>query len=257
MKRKKREDNDQMSVVMGFVTQEFIVMCADKRVCRNGNIHSEDFRKVYYLNHNIIFGFAGSVLGNYTILSHYLEDFNIYSDDCFRVDFNKTKDISFEDACDTISRNFERFIEKHRDKEKIPDVSIMIAGFTETGSILRTFYVRDNKPMTDTNIGEKNALCHNIFGTKQQENILLEILDNLSEISINNIQKAFHEVIDMDSKANETINSKMNAVFVEKPAEFFPSLEMVDVSLKKDGFYTGKTYRKIKKSMRDQDEFYA
>ncbi len=248
-----------MSVVMAFVTREFTVMCADKRICRNGNIHSEDFRKVYYLNHNIIFGFAGSVLGNYILLSDYLEDFNYYSDDCFRVNFDKTKNISFEEVCNSISKKFDSFIEKYRGQEKIPEVSVMIGGFTEAGNILKTFYVRENIPGKDVIVGEENTIYHSIFGTKAQEKLLIDILGSMKEVGINGLQRTFQEVIDVDSKNNQNINAKMNAVFIEKPKNLSDTFEWVEVPAKTTGIYVGKTKKKIKKiiKMNDQDEFYA
>lgn len=63
----------------------------------------------------------------------------------------------------------------------------------------------------------------------------------------------------MDSKNNENINAKMNAVFIEKPKSLLNTLEWVEVPAKATGIYVGKTRKKIKKSikMNDRDEFYA
>ena len=48
-----------MSLVMGFVTSNYILICGDKRVKMSQDIFTEDFKKVYYCNEDIIYGFVG------------------------------------------------------------------------------------------------------------------------------------------------------------------------------------------------------
>lgn len=244
---------------MGFLTPEFIVMCADKRICRNGNIHSEDFKKVYYLNNNVVFGLAGSVLGNYALLSEYLEDFNLYCDENFRVDFDKTANLSFQEVCDAITDKFGKFVEKYRDSQKRPDVSIMIGGFVDGEGIVKRLFSRGDKIGEDETRGEKGVLCHLIFGSEEQEYLLKEKLENINQVSINSLQKVFQEVIDVSSQTNETINSKMNAVFIEKPESPIVPLVKVEVSSIESGIYKGKTKMESQKLSRadGRDEFYV
>ena len=205
-----------MSIVIGFVAPEYIVMCADERVCRNGNIHSEDFRKVYYLNPNLIFGFAGNVVECYLILSDYLQDFNLYDDEKYKIDIEKTLYLSFTDVCDNVRKKIEEISKGY---DRVVDISLMISGFVDGESRIKCFSMKADKLCEDEIGGEKGVLKHFVFGSKEEEKILINELNSMDRVNINNLQKVFQKTIKESSKTNETINDKMKSVFIEKPTD--------------------------------------
>jgi 20S proteasome alpha/beta subunit len=200
---------------MGFVTPEFVMICGDKRICRNGNIHSEDFRKVYYFNDNIILGFAGKVIRNFEFISEYLQDFNLLSDESYKIDYNITENISFQELSEALTLKLENAKKEYEESHVSPDIEIMIGTVSNGESIMRRFYILDDKIGIDESREEEGALAYLIFGNELQESLLNQELASVEKLTINNLQSVFQEVLNVAADSDAGINKNMNAVFIE------------------------------------------
>ena len=95
----------------------------------------------------------------------------------------------------------------------------MIGGFVDGESRIKCFSMKADKLCEDEIGGEKGVLKHFVFGSKEEEKILINELNSMDRVNINNLQKVFQKTIKESSKTNETINDKMKSVFIEKPKD--------------------------------------
>ncbi len=65
-----------MSLVQAYINENFILVCGEQKATFLNGTVVENFRKVYKLNDTTIIGMSGTIEGNYTLFSNYInQDF--------------------------------------------------------------------------------------------------------------------------------------------------------------------------------------
>ena len=219
-----------MSLVIGFISPDFIMVCGEERIRMGQDIFSEKFRKVYYFNSSIILGFVGKIDSNYKFIEEYLLDFNLLRDEKFIFDYEITEKINFLDLDKALTEKFYVINNEAIKTGKYPDIRIMIGGYVNEIGRIKIYSITNDK--------------HDIYELKEEQEvleqkILCEVLEAKDEYNINGLREAFQEVIDYASKNNAGINKNMDAVFLrrqeimEKEKKQKPHAEMGDILIGK------------------------
>lgn len=207
-----------MSLVIGFISPDFLMLCGEERIRMGEDIFCENFRKVYYFNENVVFGFVGNVNNNSRFIQEFLQDFNLLFDNQFKVDYEKTKNISFEELDIILTERHSAWKKEAQNSGVFPDSRIVIGGYINGRGVLKSYSVlKDNSDILET-WEEENALGYQILGNVSDQEALYEAMNLISPSSINNLRQVFQETITNSSVKNNGINKNMDAVFLRRYA---------------------------------------
>lgn len=231
-----------MSLVIGFVSPDFIMICGEERIRIGKDIFSEKFRKVYYFNSSIILGIVGKIDSNYKFIEDYLLDFNLLKDEKFVFDYEKTEKINFLDLDKILTKKFHVINNESIKTGRFPNIRIMIGGYINgIGRIKIYSIINDKHGIYEIN-EEQDAMEYFVLGKPEEQEILCAALETKDKYTINDLREVFQDVIDYASKDNAGINKNMDAVFlrrwkaVEKEKTQPPCADMGDILIGKTAY---------------------
>lgn len=191
-----------MSVIMMVGCKDYIVFAGDGRGClKDGQIHSENIKKVHQLNSNIIIGFGGSkdycdlVMGN-------------------TLDFVGDSSLTYNLVLTKITKRFkelEEYYIENKGKENV-NIAIAIAGNTSEGLKLSTItYFKGDSSIDEISLKDHNEPIIKAFkGSKYPYIEEADLMYRESkDSSIDNFKQIFKDVISNGSKLDFTINKNI------------------------------------------------
>lgn len=198
-----------MSLVQGIITDNFILMCSEKRGNNKKGLYHENINKMVKLNKNIILGCTGNIKDNQILFAGHLKcDIengliqNAYvSDDFTYIDFKQQ-----------IVSNFNCLKNIHEDdKETKYDIGSMIAGFNGEQFEIIAFYLSEDKiiPNGIYPLLKDNASNYALASCGKQ--IHNDNFRKLAQIyhpnTILQYKNIFYEVLEKGIKVDDTINN--------------------------------------------------
>lgn len=202
-----------MSLIQGVITENFILVGADKRGIRCTGEISENCNKLIKYNDDIIFGCTGGILDNFKLF----DGFCGYSDQTGLVHLDKQYDISYNNFVQQISSKFDLMYSEIQNDIKSYDIGSLIAGFNGKEFEITTFGIgsEDNEMDGIYHIHRSPSFPYKVinFGKIEHMNKIDEMLSYqyqvYGDLNIRQCKNIMLTVFNQAAKTDNTINNKL------------------------------------------------
>ncbi|MGG7077608.1 hypothetical protein [Clostridium sardiniense] len=200
-----------MSLVMGVGNKEFILFAGEQR-CTNqdGDILSENYKKVYKINDNVIIGFCGDSTYCKIITKHLFDD-TFSKDDILN--------LTYKEVFNLIKSQFKSVVEQVEadTKYRKANAYIIVGGKFNRELKFSTFFYQDTLEINELNLDSMDPTLVVMESGKcdHKLNIKQEFLKD-PKISIKNFTLIFARVIADGVKSDNSINDNIRFVSIEK-----------------------------------------
>lgn len=204
-----------MSLIQAVITNDFILLGADKRGIKpNGEI-MENCNKLIKLNNNIIFGCTGGVMDNFKLFNGfccYSEEFGFYNTE-------QTFTLSYNNFIEIISENFQSLYYEYMTSQtkKQYDICSAVCGFNGEKFEVTIFTLGSqyDVPIGITKVHKPDDFPHRgvILGDKTHTNnfdkYFYESYKRFGNLTILHYKNIMKNVCETGSKTDNTINANI------------------------------------------------
>lgn len=192
-----------MSLIQAYITRNFILVGGDTRGTNGDIVVSNDVKKVFKINKNIIIGMSGKVNGNCILFKDIIE----FTDNKF-----KLKDVNFDQL------TYKEFTSKinesyYNNNDYLQENSIhsIVCGYNGERLMATTYITKDanenfNKPVEIFPLNETDVRVINC-GEEQHYLDAFELKDKINALNILQFKNLFNDVLQKGIKYDNTINN--------------------------------------------------
>lgn len=208
-----------MSLVQAIITEDFLLVGADKRAVRHDGTTTENNNKLIKLNSNIIFGCTGGAMDNFKLFNGYC----YYSDTIGFVNSDEQFDISYNDFADIISNRFQTMYNEHIDKNHNGHYEIcsLVCGYNGNEFEVSLFTMGSTESIPDGIMKVTKSKTFPYKGVNAGKIVHIDKLQKLVEqsyfkygnLTMRQYKNILLDVFESGSKIDKTIN---NCVCFEK-----------------------------------------
>lgn len=199
----KNLEESNVSLVQAFIHHDFVLVCSDQKLTSSEG-DEDNFKKVYKLNQNTIFGFTGQLIGNYQLF----RDFSGY----YLIP-ERNQNLSFNDVVNKVKKRFSLLSSMNDIQKKNANFKSIICGWD--GKHMHGYCFSLLECNGFAGVREKIATDNSeIFffncGNAIHNDAMHATLDNMDVINIPNILKAFQNILDTGIQFDHTINNRLH-----------------------------------------------